>query len=79
LTAEQAQRAEWRASFARTLVFRALSTQLHRAKGPVTELELRDTPRLRHAFGQHVLKSVARKPRHGSSEQTDQSLLFPAQ
>jgi hypothetical protein len=79
LAAESAQRAELRAAFARTLVFRALSTQLQRPKGPVTETELCDTPRLRYAFGQHVLKSAARKLRHGAGEQAEQSQLFPSQ
>jgi hypothetical protein len=77
LAAEAAQRAEWRASFARTLVFRVLSTQLQRAKGPVTEPELRDTPRLRHAFGQHVLKVANRAGRSGiGRRETTQESLF---
>jgi hypothetical protein len=77
LSAEAAQRSEWRASFARTLVFRALSTQLQRAKGPVTEPELRDTPRLRHALGQHVLKVADRAGRSGTARrEANQDSLF---
>ncbi|MDZ5455773.1 replication initiation protein [Azohydromonas lata] len=79
LAAAQAQRDEWRASFARTLVFRALSTQLQRAKGPLRETELHDSLRLRHALGQHVLKSMGKKPRGADGAAKDQSLLFPAQ
>jgi hypothetical protein len=75
--AEEAQRAELRASFARTLVFRALSAQLQRAKGPITEDELRDTPRLQHAFGQHVLKSLTKASRGAAgARQEDQTALF---
>jgi hypothetical protein len=76
LAAEQAQRAEWRASFARTLVFRALSTQLQREKGPITDAELQGTPRLRHAFGQHVVKTVLKAARGGARRVPDQSSLF---
>jgi hypothetical protein len=57
------------ASFARTAPFRALQAQLKRAKGPVTEDELRSTDRLRLAFGQHVLaaqKKAARSERTAS-------------
>lgn len=78
LAAEPTQRAEWRAAFARTLVFRALGTQLQRAKGPITETELAHTPRLRHALGQHVLKSMAKAARSATVPREDQSTLFSA-
>ena len=76
LAAEEAQRAELRTSFARTLVFRALGAQMQRAKGPITEAELRDTPRLQHAFGQHVLKFVAKASRGATVRADDQTALF---
>jgi hypothetical protein len=76
LAAEPAQRAEWRASFARTLVFRALSTQLQRQKGPITDTELEHTPRLRHAFGQHVVKAVHKAGRGSARREPHQSALF---
>ncbi|MDZ5458437.1 replication initiation protein [Azohydromonas lata] len=79
LAAEQAQRAELRVSFARTLVFRALGAQMQRAKGPITEAELRDTPRLQHAFGQHVLKAVAKASRGVAARSDDQAALFTHQ
>lgn len=64
------------ASFARTAPFRVLQAQLKRAKGPVTEEELRSTDRLRFAFGQHVLTAQKKAARTGRAEGKPQAKLF---
>ena len=64
------------ASFARTAPFRALQAQLKRAKGPVTEGELRSTDRLRFAFGQHVLAAQKKAGRGDRVEAKPQTQLF---
>jgi hypothetical protein len=53
-----------------------LSTQLQREKGPITDAELQGAPRLRHAFGQHVVKTVLKAARGGARRVPDQSSLF---
>lgn len=76
LAAPEGQRAEMRSSFVRTLLFRAVRAQLQREKGPVTDAELQVTPRLRHAFGQHVLKAAGKSARGGAQRGAGQAVLF---
>ncbi|WP_157267159.1 replication initiation protein [Azohydromonas aeria] len=64
------------ASFARTAPFRALQAQMQRAKGPVTEAELRATERLRLAFGQHVLAAQKKAARGHLVSTRPQAKLF---
>jgi hypothetical protein len=64
------------ASFARTAPFRVLQAQLQRAKGPVTEEELRSTDRLRFAFGQHVLAAQKKAARSERAATKPQAKLF---
>ncbi|WP_198321026.1 replication initiation protein [Azohydromonas aeria] len=76
LAASEGQRAELRSSFVRTLLFRAVRAQLQREKGPVTDAELQSTPRLRHAFGQHVLKAAGKAARSSTQRGAGQAVLF---
>jgi plasmid replication initiation protein len=64
------------ASFARTAPFRVLQAQLKRAKGPVTEEELRSSDRLRFAFGQHVLAAQKKAARSERAVARPQAKLF---
>ncbi|NML17379.1 replication initiation protein [Azohydromonas caseinilytica] len=76
LELDSAAQASLLASFARTAPFRVLQVQLKRAKGPVTEGELRSTDRLRFAFGQHVLAAQKKVARSGRTDSKPQARLF---
>jgi hypothetical protein len=59
-----------RASFSRTVLFRAVQARLKREKGPVSAQELQTVTALRVAFGVHVLNTLAKAAKTAAEERS---------